>query len=827
MSRFLSRALQLRERGYTVVPVKSGQKRPMIDGWQNLDPTETELRKWAEREYKNGNIGINTRHTPAVDIDVYDPDLAQEMEDWLISEFGADICIRVGRAPKRLVVFRTDDPFKKLWTTYTDGTTEHKLEILGAGQQFVAYGIHPDTHAPYRWTSLDDPLTVDADDLPLLTLDMAQLIIEKFSLMCEERGWSCLRKTSGALAADGDIEGLETYKPILALSRESVLETLDLIPNDDAGFEDWLEVGMALHHQFDGDSDGLELWHDWSAQSTKCEPAEVNRRWESFGKGPATVTFATLVYKAKKVREEATNKTFESALNRVMTTQSKRVIMEELIPALARSAQTDMDFDTATKKVQLRLGELEDGAKPRLPSVVKAFRAAMPKVAREKNIPKWCDYWVYVQQENNFYNSRTSVRLSKGSFDSTFGRELISEENRDKGESFAGKASDVALNLFRLPIASDYIYFPGGDEFVKINGHTMVNTYNHHRLPQSRAPKDRQDRDAIKMAERHFEILIKDERERRLLLDYLAYNVQFPSERVHWAPVLQGVDGGGKSWLMQLMSVVLGQDNIDTASAGDLHEQYTAWAEGKKMVFFEEVRVAGIDKYDIVNKIKAYLTNSTVKVRRMQRNSYSIPNMTNYFVFTNYLDAIPYDANDRRYFVLRTTFLTKSHIDKFNRDNPRYFSELFEMLGNRYQVLLWWLENREISEDFDAKGHAPRTDAWELMYQESNNVEDDDPISEAIREHGPTNPLITNEVLALDELKVVSDVFAGMETRKVSFALGKLGFQLIGRFRLGGRGSPNQRIYSRHSEVFHENPRESELDVIKRLTGIGCDDGFD
>ena len=821
MSQFLSRALKLHERGYTVLPVKPNLKRVVIEGWPSLKTSVEDIHEWASSGYKNGNIGINTRNTPAVDIDVYDPVVAQKMEDWLLKKY-PNACVRVGRAPKRLVLFRTDEPFRKMAVTYTDGKTDHKLEILGAGQQFVAYGIHPDTKAPYTWTTLDDPLTTDAADLPLLTHEKALKVLEYFCKVCDEAGWELLSKNSSSSLASGD-GGLESFRPVLKISHETIRETLDIIANPGRDFDLWLEIGMALHHQFEGSDEGLQMWHDWSEPSDYYQPSECNRRWESFGNGPATVTFATLLHKAKKIRTEAADRAFEKALNRVALAKNKKVLTEECVKELAKSAQNDIQLDQAVRKVQVRLGELENGAKPRVESVRKLFQAAMPKDKKAKaETPRWCENWVYVQSENNFYHTVTGRKVSAAAFDRTFGRELISQENREKGESFAGKASDAALNLYCIPVVYDYLYFPGAEDFFELDGNKVVNTYNRHKIPLSQEPRNEDDRRALRIFEHHMEVLIKDPRERRLLLDYLAYNVQFPSERVHWAPVLQGVEGGGKSFFQGLMAVVMGESNIGLATAGDLHEQYTAWAEGSKLVFFEEVRIAGLEKYDVVNKIKGYITNPTVTIRRMQRNSYKIPNMTNYFMFTNYLDAIPFDKNDRRYFVVRTTFLTESHINLFLSQNPGYFDELFDILSTHGAVLRWYLETHELSSEFRPKGKAPRTESWELMYESSNGSEEDDELSELLAKGD--NPLISETVLSAAALREASGYYGSLASRAFGFALNKAGFQLIAHTKLSANHQKD-RFYTRRSEVF-ANQSLTATEVIRRLVGLSGD-GFD
>ena len=396
MSEFLDRALRLKHRGYVVVPVLVGTKRPVITGWQNEDPSEEHLRELAAGDYKHGNVGINTRFTPAVDLDVYDENVAKTMEDYLAEKYG-DICVRVGLAPKRLVVFRATTPFRKLFVTYNDGKTDHKLEILGSGQQFVAYGIHPDTKKPYAWTSIDEPIFVDAADLPTLSHSDAQEIIEHFSEVCESRGWKRLASSMGGVVRETDDDALDNIKPILPITIEKIHETLELIPNDDLDFEPWLDVGMALHHQFQGSQEGLELWHEWSDRSAKNVPSEVTRRWQSFGHGPDTLTFSTLLYRAAEAKSRKEDEAFNIAINSINTTNDKKELTTKVVAKIMQAISTDLQYDEATKRLQLRIGELNDGNKPRIETVRKLLDANRPKRKARESVPSWCENWFYVE----------------------------------------------------------------------------------------------------------------------------------------------------------------------------------------------------------------------------------------------------------------------------------------------------------------------------------------------------------------------------------------------------------------------------------------------
>ena len=65
---------------------------------------------------------------------------------------------------------------------------EHKVEILGDGQQYIVDGIHPDTGKPYRWTGHALWETPRAD-LPELTADMAADIIREATAILDRTGW--------------------------------------------------------------------------------------------------------------------------------------------------------------------------------------------------------------------------------------------------------------------------------------------------------------------------------------------------------------------------------------------------------------------------------------------------------------------------------------------------------------------------------------------------------------------------------------------------------------------------------------------------------------
>lgn len=64
------------------------------------------------------------------------------------------------------------------------------------------------------------------------------------------------------------------------------------------GHDQWIRIGMALHHATGGSS--FELWDDWSSGGDSYPSSDtLYKRWQSLGKSPTPTTLGTIIHYAK------------------------------------------------------------------------------------------------------------------------------------------------------------------------------------------------------------------------------------------------------------------------------------------------------------------------------------------------------------------------------------------------------------------------------------------------------------------------------------------------------------------------------------------------
>lgn len=264
------------DRGFPILPIQPNTKKPglyKLGAWHEYpkwsrhcerDTTDNEVDIWGN--WPEAGIGIAAGRVIGIDIDILDSlTIALEIEALAKRMLGDTPAVRIGNAPKRLLVYRAVQPFS--------GFKYPPIEVLGVGQQFIAYGIHPDTGKPYDWpvSTLAD---LSPDDLPGITEAQArEFAKEAYRLIPAE-----LRpKTLGVgLRAPMECANLPEQRG----TYEAVEDALRHIVNADLDYDSWVRIGMATKGAL-GD-EGWPLFEAWSESSQKNDPKTTARSWRSF-----------------------------------------------------------------------------------------------------------------------------------------------------------------------------------------------------------------------------------------------------------------------------------------------------------------------------------------------------------------------------------------------------------------------------------------------------------------------------------------------------------------------------------------------------------------
>ena len=296
--------LALHRNGYRPVPVsgahlamKSAGKRPLMKGWETIcaGADETEINRWGRAQRNCTNTGLLCGTLVGVDIDLLDENHAKRLTDIASEMLGATPAHRIGNAPKLLLAFRTDTPFDKVQTAefhMLDGTVA-RVEVLATGQQFVGFGIHPGTKAPYHWPErslLDIPLA----NLPVIDQARCAAFIEAAEQYLRKSGGTTSVERRDIERTGRKIAGLKQKEPA---SRELIEEAVGHIDNNDLAYDEWIKVGLALYAALG--AEGRDLWEDWSAQAGKNDPAYSAEKWDSFAT-VRSVTVGTLFWMARQ-----------------------------------------------------------------------------------------------------------------------------------------------------------------------------------------------------------------------------------------------------------------------------------------------------------------------------------------------------------------------------------------------------------------------------------------------------------------------------------------------------------------------------------------------
>jgi hypothetical protein len=520
--------------------------------------------------------------------------------------------------------------------------------------------------------------------------------------------------------------------PVDEVNLELAKEALSHI-DPDCMRDKWIMCASALRHQFNPhkDEEAYTLFDEWSSTGSKYGGHDETRAlWKSVRPTPVgrlPVTIRSLFHEAvqggwndKRVREnmlastqrwfehtESVMDLIEQGVGKILATPLMGAMQEDiLINNLSQAAKRRFSHTITATAIRKDLNRLKAAAKAQSEPTAK-----VPE-------PLWAQDVCYVIGAEEFFRYRTGEKMKTASFNAAYGRHLMPSKAQLLAQSVASgqqttprdestpmvKPSDYALNKLRIMTVQDYAYNPAlpYDKLFVVNGSKLLNTY----MPTYPAADTTKAAWAGKLFLDHLDHLIAEKEHRNQLMDFFAFLVQSPGRKIRYAPLLQSVEGAGKTFLAEAMKAVLGPEHVKTIDGAAIKSGWNEWSFGSQLVVLEEVKVSGTSKYEIMNSLKPLITNDDISVNERFRNTRVVANISNYLIFSNHHDALALTPGDRRYFVIKSPLQTKSQVLALGDD---YFTPLYAMLRDHPGALRAFLLDWEISPDFNPNGHAPRT----------------------------------------------------------------------------------------------------------------------
>lgn len=424
---------------------------------------------------------------------------------------------------------------------------------------------------------------------------------------------------------------------------------------------------------------GREIWEEWSLTSKRDYPnGHGFEKWNSF-------TGSRSDYRA--IFAEATRRGWTN-------------------PAAARKA---------AEAFALINGTVASAAEVPSATVIDGATILFPDVQLE-----WFKGCVYVIDVNRI-RMPDGLMLDKARFDVIRGGfSFVMDAANASSPSKSAWDCFTQSQALRFPKVHSTCFRPElpPGRIVEQEGMTLVNTYipiTTERTPGDPAP-------FVELLAK----LLPDERDRRILVSYMAALVQNPGRKFQWWPVLQGAEGNGKTAIITALTFAVGQCYTHLPNVDDMARnggKFNGWIDRKLFVGMEEIYVS--NRRDFLEAFKSTVTNLRLPVETKGVDQKMTDNRANGIMATNHKDGVPITVDTRRYSIFYTA---QQRADDLARDGmsgeyfPNFYDWMYgrnayEYLGDNYglRVVNNWLREYVPDPEFNPAGkcqRAPRTSSF-------------------------------------------------------------------------------------------------------------------
>ena len=587
-----------------------------------------------------------------------------------------------------------------------------------------------------------------------------------------------LEELRGAPAANepemGDIEYLRA--PLDDLSRDEIVDALSKIPAD-CSMQQWVEIGMALKHQF-GEA-GYPLWDDWSASAPDKYPSqeETAKRWASMKAQPkdrVPVTIRSVIRIATEAgwnNRPLTQRMFDAARDWIKNpARTPEDLLDEGAKRLAKLATVIgpieskvliSDLHSTIRSRGLRGPTVQDIAK-------EVTRLASAASRASAGHPPWASNIVFLTASNMFYQTLDDRKIR---------REVMDLIRRSPVPDMS--TSHYLIHDAGIPVCENLRYEPAEKKrLFTADGVPFINSYR----PTYPKPDYSQKDEAGALVLMHIKNLFGLEWYKHGM-NFAALPVKLPGKKCRWAVFIHSALGAGKGVYAYIIEIGVGKTNLRRVSPEHiLAGTHNGWAVGSQVCVCDEIHTGHNNGQRMMDVLKPLISDDMIAVRELYEPVRTVPNITNWLFFSNFRDALRVHQDDRRYFCVPSPLQTRAQVAGLGSDYfKKLYSELFRLRGG----VRAFLESWEFTDDFNPEGRAPQTDFLNEMARITAS-----PLRRAVQEVLEDEPhsLVRRDLVSITALRgcISRDGVPPFSDQALANILREEGFVSAGRHIIDG-----------------------------------------
>ena len=309
---------------------------------------------------------------------------------------------------------------------------------------------------------------------------------------------------------------------------------------------------------------------------------------------------------------------------------------------------------------------------------------------------------VYVRSLNQIYQFKTRVFLSMEAFQNM----LANKNNAARRDAFEG-------GMLRQV---DYLdYAPGYPQIFQEDNAVYGNTWS--------TESERQGvKGDVSCWLNHWKVLGFSDREIKHAIQYLAYTLRHPENKINHYFAMGGGQGIGKDWLLYALMLALGR-NATTINGEDLLSSFNEYLFGTKLLNVNEVELGNRRDTDALGpklKMMSAAPPDKLPINIKGLRSQQVRNIVSIVMTTNSYNFLKMAGDDRRVFALWSDVQMRGSDGAMTPAWKQFWHDAWNwMLNGGADAVIYHLRNEVDLSDFDPGAPPPRTEYLEDVVEAS------------------------------------------------------------------------------------------------------------